>query len=124
MSRVKRGTHRRDRRRRVLKQTRGYRGMRGKLYRHAMQALDRALSYAYRDRRARKRDFRRLWITRISAASRERGLPYARFAHGLSLAQVGVNRKQLAELAVHDPGAFDCVVDRAREALGAGSSSE
>lgn len=123
MSRVKRGTHRRDRRRRVLKQTRGYRGMRGKLYRHAMQALDRALSYAYRDRRTRKRDFRRLWITRISAASRERGLSYAQFAHGLSLAQVGVNRKHLAELAVHDPAAFDCVMDRAREALDAGAAS-
>ena len=122
MSRVKRGTHRRDRRRRVLKLTRGYRGMRGKLYRHAMQALDRALSYAYRDRRTRKRDFRRLWITRISAASRERGLPYARFAHGLTLAQVGVNRKQLAELAVHDPGAFDCLVARSRDALQAVAS--
>lgn len=121
MSRVKRGTHRRDRRRRILKQTRGFRGMRGKLYRHAMQALDRALSYAYRDRRTRKRDFRRLWITRISAASRERGLPYAQFAHGLTLAQVGVNRKQLAELAIHDPGAFDCLVDRARDALDAAS---
>ena len=96
--------------------------MRGKLYRHAMQALDRALSYAYRDRRTRKRDFRRLWITRISAASRERGLPYAQFAHGLSLAQVGVNRKQMAELAVHDPGAFDCLVDRARSALQAGAN--
>lgn len=119
MSRVKRGTHRRDRRRRVLKQTRGYRGMRGKLYRHAMQAVDRALSFAYRDRRTRKRDFRRLWITRISAASRERGLPYARFAHGLSLAGVGVDRKQLAELAVHDPAAFDFLVDRARTALDA-----
>ncbi len=96
--------------------------MRGKLYRHAMQALDRALSYAYRDRRTRKRDFRRLWITRISAASRERGLPYAQFAHGLNLARVGVNRKQLAELAVHDPGAFECLVDRARGALQAGAS--
>lgn len=117
MSRVKRGTHRRDRRRRILKQTRGYRGMRGKLYRHAMQAVDRALSYGYRDRRNRKRDFRRLWIARINAASRERGLPYARFAHGLSLARVGVNRKQLAELAVHDPVAFDRLVARAREAL-------
>ena len=72
MSRVKRGTHRRDRRRRVLKQTRGYRGMRGKLYRHAMQALDRALSYAYRDRRTRKRDFRRLWVT-----PHQRGVPGA-----------------------------------------------
>lgn len=97
--------------------------MRGKLYRHAMQALDRALSYAYRDRRTRKRDFRRLWITRISAASRERGLAYAQFAHGLSLAGVGVNRKQLAELAVHDPGAFDALVERSREALSAGAGS-
>ena len=117
MPRVKRGTHRRDRRRRVLKRTRGYRGMRGKLYRHAMQAVDRALSFAYRDRRTRKRDFRRLWITRISAAARERGLPYAQFAHGLSLAGVGVDRKQLSELAVHDPAAFDFLVDRARSAL-------
>ena len=117
MSRVKRGTNRRDRRRRVLKLTRGYRGMRGRLYRHAKQAVDRALSYAYRDRRNRKRDFRRLWIARINAASRERGLPYSRFAHGLSLAGVAVNRKQLAELAVHDPPAFDVLVARAREAL-------
>ncbi len=117
MSRVKRGTHRRDRRRRVLKLTRGYRGMRGKLYRHAKQAVDRALSHAYRDRRNRKRDFRRLWITRIGAASRERGLAYARFSHGLSLAGVGVNRKQLAELAIHDPDAFDQLVRQAREAL-------
>ena len=121
MSRVKRGANRRDRRRRVLKLTRGYRGMRGKLYRHAKQALDRALSYSYRDRRTRKRDFRRIWITRISAATRERGLTYSRFAHGLTLAQVGVNRKQLAELAVHDPEAFGCLVDRARDALDAGS---
>ena len=82
-----------------------------------MQAVDRALSFAYRDRRTRKRDFRRLWITRISAASRERGLPYAQFAHGLSLAGVGVDRKQLSELAVHDPAAFDFLVDRARSAL-------
>ncbi len=117
MSRVRRGPHRRNKRRRILKLTRGYRGMRGKLYRHAMQAVDRALSYGYRDRRNRKRDFRRIWITRISAASRERGLPYARFAHGLTLARIEVNRKQLAELAVHDPEAFDSVVERARAAL-------
>ncbi len=117
MSRVKRGTHRRDKRRRVLKLTRGYRGMRGKLYRHAKQAVDRALSYAYRDRRNRKRDFRRLWITRISAASRERDLPYGQFAHGLALAGVAVNRKQLAELAVHDPGAFDRLVEVSKQAL-------
>ncbi len=117
MARVKRGTHRRDRRRRILKLTRGYRGMRGKLYRHAKQAVDRALSYAYRDRRNRKRDFRRLWITRISAASRERGLPYGQFAHGLSLAGVALNRKQLAELAIHDPGAFDQLVATSRQAL-------
>ncbi len=117
MSRVKRGTHRRDRRRRVLKLTRGYRGMRGKLYRHAKQAVDRALSYAYRDRRNRKRDFRRIWITRISAAVRERGLPYGQFAHGLSLAGVQLNRKQLAELAVHDPAAFDQLVATSRQAL-------
>ncbi len=119
MSRVKRGTHRRDRRRRVLKRTRGYRGMRGKLYRHAKQAVDRALSYAYRDRRNRKRDFRRLWITRINAASRERGLPYARFSQGLARAGIAVNRKQLAELAIHDPQAFDLLVSRARAALDA-----
>ena len=123
MARVKRGTNRRDRRRRVLKLTRGYRGMRGKLYRHAMQAVDRALSSAYRDRRRRKRDFRRLWITRISAASRQRGLPYSQFAHGLNLAGVKVNRKQLSELAVHDPGAFDALVDTARAAVATRDSS-
>jgi large subunit ribosomal protein L20 len=104
--RVKRGFKARHRRQKVLKLAKGFRGGRSKLYRTAAGAVDRALRYAYRDRKARKRDFRALWITRINAAARLNNLSYSRLIKGLKLANVGLDRKILAELAVSDPGGF------------------
>ena len=104
--RVKRGVKARRRRKKILKLAKGYRGGRSKLYRTAVDAVDKALQYAYRDRRARKRDFRRLWIARINAAARINNLPYSRFIQGLKHAGVEIDRKILAELAVSDPKAF------------------
>jgi large subunit ribosomal protein L20 len=104
--RVKRGIKARKRRKKILKLAKGYRGGRSKLYRTAADAVDKALQYAYRDRRARKRDFRRLWITRINAAARINNLSYSRFIQGLKRAGVELDRKILAELAVSDPRAF------------------
>jgi len=107
----------RRRRKKVLKATRGYRGARSKLYRTAVQSLNRALSYAYRDRRRRKRDFRRLWILRINAAARLSGLSYSRFLLGLKRSGVGINRKILADLAVNDAPAFGKLAELAKETL-------
>jgi large subunit ribosomal protein L20 len=104
--RVKRGYKARRRRNKVLKLAKGYRGGRSKLFRTATDAVDKALMYAYRDRRARKRDFRRLWISRINAAARMNDLSYSRFIHGLKQAGVELDRKVLAELAISDPGGF------------------
>ena len=104
--RVKRGFKARRRRRKVLKLAKGFRGGRSKLYRTAADAVDKALMYAYRDRRARKRDFRRLWIVRINAAARLQNLSYSRFVHGLKAANIQLDRKILAELAVSDPAGF------------------
>jgi large subunit ribosomal protein L20 len=104
--RVKRGFKARHRRQKVLKLARGFRGGRSKLYRTAAGTLDRALRYAYRDRKVRKRDFRALWITRINAAARINDLSYSKFMHGLKLANVALDRKVLAELAVSDPAGF------------------
>jgi large subunit ribosomal protein L20 len=104
--RVKRGFKARHRRQKVLKLARGFRGGRSKLYRTAAGTLDRALRYAYRDRKVRKRDFRALWITRINAAARINDLSYSKFMHGLRLAKVALDRKVLAELAVSDPAGF------------------
>jgi len=104
--RVKRGVKARKRRKKILKLAKGYRGGRGKLYRSAADAVDKALQYAYRDRRARKRDFRKLWIARINAAARLNNLSYSRFMQGLKRAQVEIDRKILAELAISDPDAF------------------
>jgi large subunit ribosomal protein L20 len=104
--RVKRGFKARHRRQKVLKLARGFRGGRSKLYRTAAGTLDRALRYAYRDRKARKRDLRALWITRINAAVRMNNLSYSKFIHGLKLANVELDRKVLAELAVSDPAGF------------------
>ncbi|RMF79452.1 MAG: 50S ribosomal protein L20 [Nitrospirae bacterium] len=117
MPRVKGGpkTHRRHKK--VLAAAKGYRGGRSRLFRSAREAVDRARCYAYRDRRTRKRDFRRLWITRISAASRAHGLPYSRLIAGLTRAGVEINRKMLSEMAIHDPEAFAQVVALAREQL-------
>jgi large subunit ribosomal protein L20 len=104
--RVKRGFKARHRRQKILKLAKGFRGGRSKLFRTAAGAVDRALRYAYRDRKARKRDFRVLWITRINAAARLNNLSYSRLIKGLKLANVGLDRKILAELAVSDPGGF------------------
>ena len=104
--RIKRGFKARRRRKKVLKLAKGFRGGRSKLYRTAADAVDKALMYAYRDRRARKRDFRRLWISRINAAARMNNLSYSKFIHGLKLANIELDRKVLAELAVSDPSGF------------------
>jgi large subunit ribosomal protein L20 len=104
--RVKRGFKARRRRNKILKLAKGFRGGRGKLFRTAADAVDKALMYSYRDRRARKRDFRRLWITRINAAARLNSMPYSKFIRGLKLAGVELDRKVLAELAISDPAGF------------------
>ena len=104
--RVKRGFKARRRRKKVLKLAKGFRGGRSKLYRTASDAVDKALMYAYRDRRTRKRDFRRLWIARINAAARMNNLTYSKFIHGLKSANIELDRKVLAELAVSDPPGF------------------
>ncbi len=106
MARVKGGTVTRRRRKKVLKLARGYFGSKHRLFRTAKQQVMKSWMYAYRDRRQRKRDFRKLWITRINAAARMHGLSYSRFMHGLKLAGVDINRKMLAELAVSDEKAF------------------
>ena len=104
--RVKRGFKARRRRKKVLKLAKGFRGGRSKLFRTAADAVDKALMYAYRDRRARKRDFRRLWIARINAAARMNNLTYSKFIHALKMANIELDRKVLAELAVSDPTGF------------------
>ncbi len=119
MPRVKRSTKRTDRRKRVLKLAKGFYGARSKNFRIAMQAVDRAGAYAYRDRRQRKRQFRRLWITRINAAARIHGLSYSRFMHGLKLAECELNRKMLADLAVRDADAFGDLAKLAQDKLAA-----
>ena len=106
MARVKRGFKARRRRNKVLKLAKGYRGARSKLFRSATEAVDRALNYAFRDRRVKKRDFRSLWIVRINAASRINGLSYSKFIFGLKKADVQIDRKVLADIAVTDPKGF------------------
>jgi large subunit ribosomal protein L20 len=116
--RVKRGFKARRRRKKILKLAKGYRGGRSKLFRTAADAVDKALRYAYRDRRTRKRDFRRLWIARVNAGARMNDLSYSRFMSGLKKAGVEINRKILAELAVSDPKAFSDLA-----AIAAGTAS-
>jgi large subunit ribosomal protein L20 len=106
MPRVKKAVKSRERRKKVLNMASGYRGGRGRLLRTAKETVDRALKFAYRDRRVRKRDFRSLWIMRINAAAREHGLSYSRFMDGLKKANVTLDRKSLAELAMNNPDAF------------------
>ena len=106
MPRVKRGSKARQRRKKVLKAAKGYRGGQSRLFKTASISVNRARTYAYRDRRARKRDFRRLWIIRINAAARENGLSYSQLMGGLHKAGIDLDRKILAEMAVNDPGAF------------------
>ena len=117
MARAKNSVASRRRRKKVLKQAKGYFGARGRLFRTAREAVDRAQAYSYRDRRNRKRDFRRLWIARINAAARLHGLSYSQLINGLSRADIAVNRKILADLAVRDPGAFASVVEEAKSHL-------
>ena len=114
MTRARFGVARHRRKKRILKAARGFWGSRHRLYRTARETLIRAEAYATRDRRNRKRDFRRLWITRISAACRSRGINYSRFMHGLKNASVELNRKMLADIAVRNPEAFDALVAMAK----------
>ena len=117
MPRVKRGNNRTNKRRRILKLAKGYFGMKSKAYRLAKQAVDRSLAYAYRDRRQRKRQFRRLWITRINAAARQHGLSYSRLIDGLKKSGTVIDRKMLSDLAVHEPQAFARLAEVAKEGL-------
>jgi large subunit ribosomal protein L20 len=117
MARVKRSVHAKKKRREILEQAKGYQGSRRKRYRLAKEQLMHSGAYAYRDRRDRKAQFRRLWITRINAAVRPHDISYSRFMNGLKAAGIDVDRKILADLAVHDPGAFESLVERARAAL-------
>lgn len=116
MSRVKRGTIRRAKRRKLLARTKGFYQTKSKLYRAAKEAVDTSLNYAFIGRRRKKRDFRRLWITRIGAAARSHGLSYSRFINGLKVAGIGLDRKSLADLAVREPDAFAHLAEQARAA--------
>jgi len=117
--RTRKGAARNQAKKRLFKRAEGYVGGRRKLYRTAKETLIRAGVYAFRDRRARKRSFRRLWITRLNAACRERGVRYSEFINGLSKAGLGLNRKILSEMAIHDPEAFDSVVAEVKAAIAA-----
>ena len=118
MARVKGGVVSRKRRKRVLKLAKGYYGAKHTLFRTAKEQVMNSYYYAYRDRRQKKRDFRKLWITRINAAARMNGLSYSQLMHGLKLAEIEVNRKMLADLAVNDAAAFTALADAAKAKLG------
>ncbi len=111
MPRVKRGVHANSRRKRILKLAKGYRGGRSKLYKQALTSVYKALSYSYRDRRTKKREFRKLWIVRINAAVRELGLSYSKFINGLKKAEINLDRKVLADMCVNDPVGFEKLVE-------------
>src|ERR1700694_3541776 len=117
MAGAKRGNKRLERRRKILKLAKGYRGTKSKLYRSAKESVERALNFAYTGRKLKKRDFRGLWIVRIGAAARLNGLNYSQFMHGLKLAGIELDRKVLADLAVHQPETFAEVVSQAKNAL-------
>ncbi|MBP8989492.1 MAG: 50S ribosomal protein L20 [Clostridia bacterium] len=117
MSRVKRSNRTRARHKKTLKQAKGYFGHKSKLFRVANQQVMKSLNYAYRDRRNKKRDFRKLWITRINAAARQNGLSYSRFMNGLNRAKIQLDRKVLADMAVKDPAGFTELCNKAKEAL-------
>ena len=117
MPRIKRGVVARRRHKKILDRAKGYYGARSRIYRVAKQAVIKAGQYAYRDRRQKKRQFRALWITRINAASRANGLTYSRLIAGLRKAEIGLDRRVLADLAVHDKDAFASIVEKARAAL-------
>src|SRR5579883_1991317 len=117
MARVKRGVTAHARHKKVLELAKGYRGRGSTAYRIALEKVEKALRYAYRDRRNRKRDFRGLWIQRINAGARENGLTYAQFMHGLKVAGIALDRKVLADLAVREPDSFKSLVSQAQAAL-------
>ncbi|MFX4292697.1 MULTISPECIES: 50S ribosomal protein L20 [Streptomyces] len=117
MARVKRAVNAHKKRRAILEQASGYRGQRSRLYRKAKEQVTHSFVYNYNDRKKRKGDFRQLWIQRINAAARANGITYNRFVQGLKAAEVDVNRKMLAELAVNDPNAFAALVEVAQKAL-------
>ena len=119
MARVKRSLHAKKKRRATLERTKGFRGEANSNYKRAKEALMKAEAYQYRDRRNRKRDFRRLWVTRINAAARQEGMTYSTFIHGLQVAGIELDRKVLADIAVRDPETFRRFVDAAREASAA-----
>ena len=123
MPRVKRGVTAKARHKKVLAQAKGYRGRRGNVFRIAKEAVMKAGQYAYRDRRNRKRVFRALWITRINAAAREHGLTYSVFMNGLDKAEIGIDRKVLAELAVNDKTAFTAIVEQVKASLGSAAQA-
>ena len=117
MPRVKRSVHARKKRRKVLSQAKGYWGLKKSSYRYAKEQVDHSLTYAYRDRKAKKRTFRRLWIMRINAGARANGLSYNQFVAGMRKANIELDRKVLAELAVSDPQAFGALAEQAKSAL-------
>ena len=117
MARVKRGTTSHARHKKVLKLAKGYRGRSKNCFRIALERVEKALQYAYRDRRARKRTFRGLWIQRINAGARQHGLTYSQFMHGMRLAEVGLDRKVLADLAAREPSSFARLCEQARSAM-------
>lgn len=119
MAHVKRGTTTHARHKKIIKLAKGYKGRSKSCYRIAVQRVEKALQYAYRDRRTKKRDFRALWIQRINAATREHGMPYSRFINGLLKAGIDIDRKLLADLAVREPVAFKAIFDQAKAALAA-----
>lgn len=121
--RVKRGTLRRARRRRILARAKGFYQTKSKLHRAAKEAVDTSLNYAFVGRRRKKRDFRRLWVIRINAAARSHGLSYSRFINGLKSAGIALDRKNLADLAVREPAAFAHLAERAREAHGSSEAA-
>ncbi len=114
MARIKGAVKTRARRKKILKLAKGYRGAKSKLYRTANQAVMKSLSYAYRDRKAKKREFRQLWIARINAAARQNGISYSRFMDGLKKNNININRKMLSEIAISDPEAFTKLVEQVK----------
>lgn len=116
MARIKRGVATKRKHKKVLNQAKGYYGSKSKLFRTANQAVIKSLSYAFIGRKHRKRDFRKLWISRINAAARQNGLSYSKFMHGLKLAKIEINRKVLSEMAIHDPEGFKKLVELAKNA--------
>ena len=117
MARVKRGVTARARHKKILGMAKGYRGRSKNCFRVAIEKVEKGLQYAYRDRKNKKRDFRAIWIQRINAASRLHGLVYSQFIKGLSLAEVGLNRKMLSEIAIHQPETFTSLINQAKKAL-------